>query len=57
MFRSIRKVVREQIEYRDLVYRMASFEVKGMYQSHYLGSFWQFLNPAIQLPSITLFLV
>ncbi|MBR7797662.1 ABC transporter permease [Agaribacter marinus] len=49
MFKAIRQVLKEQFKYRDLIFRMASFEVKGTHQIHYLGSFWQFLNPAIQI--------
>lgn len=49
MFENIKQVLKEQIEYRDLIFRMAMFENKGMYQIHYLGSFWQFLSPAIQI--------
>ncbi|RDW20587.1 ABC transporter permease [Oceanobacillus chungangensis] len=49
MFNSVRQVIREQIEFRDLIFRMAKFENKGMYQVHYLGTFWQFLSPAIQV--------
>lgn len=49
MLKSVIKVVREQLEYRDLIIRMAIFETKGMYQLHYLGSIWQFLNPVIQI--------
>lgn len=43
------QVLKEQIDNWDLIYRMALFEIKGMYQIHYLGTFWQFLNPAIQI--------
>ncbi|WP_099160087.1 ABC transporter permease [Virgibacillus ndiopensis] len=46
---SVKQVLKEQLEHRNLIFRMASFELKGMYQIHYLGSFWQFLNPAIQV--------
>lgn len=49
MFKSIRDIIKEQIEYRDLVFRMAVFETKGMYQIHYLGTLWQFLSPTIQV--------
>lgn len=49
MFKPIRDVIKEQIEYRDLIFRMARFETKGMYQIHYLGTLWQFLSPAIQV--------
>ncbi|MBO1005562.1 ABC transporter permease [Pseudogracilibacillus auburnensis] len=49
MLKSVIQVIREQIENRELIIRMAAFELKGSYQIHYLGSFWQFLNPAIQI--------
>ncbi|MRG85085.1 ABC transporter permease [Salinibacillus xinjiangensis] len=49
MFKSIRQVIKEQIMHINLIYRMAAFENRGMYQIHYLGSLWQFLNPAIQV--------
>lgn len=49
MFKSIRQVIKEQFQNRDMILRMASLEIKGMYQIHYLGTFWQFLNPAIQI--------
>ncbi|WP_087973584.1 ABC transporter permease [Oceanobacillus rekensis] len=49
MFNSVRQVIKEQIEHRDLILRMSIFEVKGMYQLHYLGSMWQFINPIIQI--------
>lgn len=49
MFKSVRQVIKEQFEHRELIVRMASFENKGMYQVHYLGTFWQFLSPAIQV--------
>ena len=49
MFNSVRQVIKEQFEYRDLIFRMAMFENKGMYQIHYLGTLWQFLSPAMQV--------
>src|SRR5690625_2990563 len=49
MFKSLRQVVREQLEHRELILRIASFDIKGMYQLHYLGTLWQFINPAIQV--------
>lgn len=49
MFKSIRDIIKEQIEYRELIFRMAQFETKGMYQRHYLGSLWQFISPTIQV--------
>ncbi|WP_047982589.1 ABC transporter permease [Ornithinibacillus contaminans] len=49
MFKTVIKVLKEQIEFRDLIIRMALFENKGQYQIHYLGSLWQILNPVIQI--------
>lgn len=49
MLNSIRQIIHEQWKYRDLIIRMSVFETKGMYQLHYLGSFWQILNPMIQI--------
>lgn len=49
MFKDIKQVITELIEYRDLIFRMAQFENKGIYQVHYLGALWQFLNPSIQI--------
>lgn len=49
MFKSVSQVVKEQFEHRNLIFRMASFDIKGMYQLHYLGTMWQFINPAIQV--------
>lgn len=49
MLKSVKKVLKEQLEYRELVLSMATFENKGVYQVHYLGTLWQFLNPAIQI--------
>ncbi|MCM3742052.1 ABC transporter permease [Oceanobacillus luteolus] len=49
MFKSVWQVIKEQLDHRDLIFRMASFDIKGMYQKHYLGSLWQFINPAIQV--------
>ncbi|RFA32094.1 Teichoic acid translocation permease TagG [Virgibacillus dokdonensis] len=49
MFKEIKQVLQEQFKYRNLIFRMAFFDVKSIYQIHYLGSLWQFLNPAIQV--------
>jgi len=49
MFRSIRQIFNEQIEHRNLIMRMARFEIRGTYQIHYLGSLWQFISPLIQI--------
>ena len=49
MLNPIVSVIKEQIEHRNLIFRMAKFEIKGKYQIHYLGSFWQILSPSIQI--------
>lgn len=46
---TIFQVLKEQIQNMHLIFRLASYEVKGKYQMHYLGVLWQFLNPAIQI--------
>lgn len=45
----MKELFKEQWEHHNLIFRMAKFEVKGMYQIHYLGSIWQFINPIIQV--------
>lgn len=49
MLNSLRQVLSEQIKNRELIFRMAVFDIKSTYQTHYLGVVWQFLNPAIQI--------
>ncbi|TLS38680.1 ABC transporter permease [Pseudalkalibacillus caeni] len=43
------QVLKEQFTNLHLIFRLALYEVKSRYQLHYLGVFWQFLNPAIQV--------
>lgn len=47
--RAVIDVLKEQIANIYLIFRLASYEIKGKYQSHYLGIAWQFLNPLIQI--------
>ncbi|GIO26918.1 ABC transporter permease [Ornithinibacillus bavariensis] len=49
MLNSVTKVLLEQRKYWNLMFRMAIFDIKGMYQTHYLGSLWQVINPIIQI--------
>lgn len=49
MFNNILQIFKEQFEYKNLIFRMAKFDIKAMYQIHYLGSLWQFINPLIQV--------
>ncbi len=43
------QVIKEQLTYFHLIFRLATYEIKSTYQMHYLGIIWQFLNPAIQI--------
>lgn len=49
MFKNIRLILKEQIQSRELIFQMAKFEEKSKYEGHYLGSLWQYINPAIQV--------
>ncbi|RIW31878.1 ABC transporter permease [Bacillus salacetis] len=46
---SMKTVLLEQVYYINLIFRLAVYEIKGMYQIHYLGVLWQILNPTIQV--------
>jgi teichoic acid transport system permease protein len=43
------KVLKEQLLNLNLIFRLAFYDVKGKYLMHYLGVFWQFLNPTVQI--------
>lgn len=43
------QIIKEQFLNINLMFRLAIYEVKSKYLMHYLGVFWEFLNPAIQL--------
>jgi teichoic acid transport system permease protein len=45
----ITQVINEQLQNVNLIFRLAYYEVKGKYLMHYLGIFWQFLNPMVQV--------
>ncbi|WP_130860475.1 ABC transporter permease [Gracilibacillus phocaeensis] len=47
--RSIVTILRDLVLHLPLIFRLAVYEVKSKYQMHYLGIFWQFLSPAIQV--------
>ncbi|CAM3942552.1 ABC transporter permease [Catellicoccus marimammalium] len=42
-------VLKENITHLGMIARIARYEDKANYQSHYLGLLWQYLNPAIQV--------
>ena len=43
------QVLKEQILNFHLIVRLATYDIKGKYQMHYLGAFWQFLNPILRI--------
>jgi teichoic acid transport system permease protein len=43
------KVMKEQVHNVNLILRLGLYEVKSKYKMHYLGVFWQVLNPFIQI--------
>jgi teichoic acid transport system permease protein len=43
------QVIKEQLLNLNLIFRLAFYDIKGKYLMHYLGIFWQFLNPAVQI--------
>jgi len=43
------EILKEQFKNFHLILRLSSYDVKSKYQSHYLGTAWQFLSPAIQI--------
>lgn len=43
------QILKEQILNLNLIFRLSFYEVKGKYKMHYLGAFWQLLNPFIQI--------
>lgn len=42
-------ILREQIQYIPLIFKMAKYDTKSKYQMHYLGILWQFIMPIIQV--------
>lgn len=43
------EVFKEQVKNLPMIFRIARYEDKATYQSHYLGLAWQILNPLIQI--------
>jgi teichoic acid transport system permease protein len=46
---ALARIVKEQFTSFPLIIRLAIYETKSTYQMNYLGVFWQFLNPLIQM--------
>jgi teichoic acid transport system permease protein len=47
--KAVIEILKEQYLNLHLILRLASYDIKSKYQSHYLGTVWQFLNPALQI--------
>jgi teichoic acid transport system permease protein len=43
------QIMKEQIHHINLIFRLSSYDVKSKYRMHYLGAFWQILNPLVQV--------
>lgn len=43
------EVLKEQIQYISLIFKMAKYDTKSKYQMHYLGIVWQFIMPLVQI--------
>jgi teichoic acid transport system permease protein len=38
-------IIKEQLKHIDLIFRLAFFETKSKYQTHYLGAIWKIIQP------------
>ncbi|MFC4661442.1 ABC transporter permease [Oceanobacillus aidingensis] len=47
--KSVIAILRDQVLYLPLIFRLSIYENKSKYQMHYLGILWQFLNPFIRV--------
>ncbi|MBS4223364.1 ABC transporter permease [Lederbergia citrea] len=45
----VSQIIKEHINNIRLIFLMAKYNTKSKYQMHYLGAFWQFLLPIIQI--------
>jgi teichoic acid transport system permease protein len=43
------QIIKEQLLNLNLIFRLGMYEAKSKYKMHYLGAFWQILNPFIQI--------
>lgn len=43
------QVLKEQFMNIHMIIRLAKYDIRSKYGMHYLGAFWQFLNPIIQI--------
>lgn len=42
-------VIREQIEYSNVIFRITKYEIKALYEGHRLGIAWEIINPLLQI--------
>jgi teichoic acid transport system permease protein len=43
------QVMKEQLLNLSLIFRLGAYEMKSQYKNHYLGAFWQIINPLVQI--------
>lgn len=43
------KLIEEQVSHLELIYKLAIYNIKSQYSNHYLGVFWNFLQPMMQV--------
>ena len=49
MLKEIKIIIKEHIDNWRLILSISQFEVKSLYQKHYLGTLWQFITPLFQI--------
>ncbi|QTQ08946.1 ABC transporter permease [Macrococcoides canis] len=47
--KTVYQVIQEQLNHFELIYKLAVYNLKSQYTNHYLGAFWNFLQPAMQV--------
>ncbi|UBH09348.1 ABC transporter permease [Macrococcus armenti] len=47
--KNIINVIREQIKHVNLIFKLSIYNMKSQYSNHYLGVFWNILQPALQV--------
>lgn len=45
----LKEIILEQLEYRKQIFKLTFYNVKSEYANHYLGVFWNFIQPFLQL--------
>jgi teichoic acid transport system permease protein len=47
--KAVIEILKEQLTHSNLIFRLASYDIKSKYQEHYFGIAWQFLNPTLRV--------